>query len=568
MDMRPSRSPSPANENGSSFATRASGALRAQRAVCRTPAASQRAVLADVLDQVAPTRFGRDHSLAAVSTMADLRASVPVRTYSDLRPYIDQIADGAPDVLTRSEPLAFLRTSGTSGNPKYIPTTEHWRLRYRGPALYAQWGLYFHLLGLEEITQYTAFDLSWERGGTGATSMHGRLPATSITQRLTSLGGADWTPPWYDAEWFTHVEGAADRSLFAKARLLAGRPVRLIVSVNPSKIVLLANVIAQHATEFIDDVRHGALRGERRRDLIADSREADRLESVLAQEGTLRLDHVWPQLGMLVCWTSGSAGLYRGWLEHAAPGVPIVPFSTTGTEGIVTLPVDAGRAGSALAVNQGLYEFAPVSDLGDHVIGEVHDLEDLEIGSDYRLVMSQANGILRYDTGDIYRMRGWSGRTPRMDFVSRAGNVSSFTGEKLTEYDIDIAMRRTALRVGAALPMYTVLPVWAHPPGYVAAVEYPEHSQNVVRHSAALDDELRAVNIEYDDKRSTSRLRPVRIMSVRPGTFARIQADRVARGTSPAQIKHLWLQQDHSLLAELREQCWDPDFGVDTAVHA
>jgi len=49
------------------------------------------------------------------------RASIPVRDYEELRPYIEQVLAGAKDVLWPGRPLYYAKSSGTTSGAKYIP---------------------------------------------------------------------------------------------------------------------------------------------------------------------------------------------------------------------------------------------------------------------------------------------------------------------------------------------------------------------------------------------------------------------------------------------------------------
>lgn len=160
------------------FLARTSTALANQRALCTAPQAAQESVLRDIADQARGTAFGLEHGVHEVRTLRDWQSAVPVRSYEELRPYVDRLLTGEQNVLTRSQPYALLKTSGTSGRPKLVPTTRHWRENYRGPALYAQWGLYFQLLGISRVYPWTALDLSWDR--TCETDRHGDFPVHSI----------------------------------------------------------------------------------------------------------------------------------------------------------------------------------------------------------------------------------------------------------------------------------------------------------------------------------------------------------------------------------------------------
>src|SRR5262249_22667395 len=52
------------------------------------------------------------------------RATVPIRQYDQLRPFIDRAAAGEPQVLTREKPERFWKTTGTTSQPKKIPHTR------------------------------------------------------------------------------------------------------------------------------------------------------------------------------------------------------------------------------------------------------------------------------------------------------------------------------------------------------------------------------------------------------------------------------------------------------------
>jgi hypothetical protein len=531
-------------------------ALRRQREVYADAPAAVGAVFGDLLDQSAATAFGHEHEVGAVRTLAEWRAAIPVRDYDGLRPYMERIVEGEDGVLTRSAPYALLKTSGTMGRPKLIPTTSHWRARYRGPALYAQWGLYFEVLGLARVDADVAVDLSWEPHR--PSEWAGSLPVYSITQRCGTHGDTDWRPPWYEAPWFTDTDASEEilTRIYRKLRLLAGREVRLIVSVNPSKIVLLAEQLNERAEQLIDDLREGTTCGRADPRVRPDPELARRLEVARSYgRGMLGLTDLWPRLSLLVCWTSASARLYQPWLKRLVPGVPILPFSATGTEGIVTLPIDAHPSAGPLALDQGVYEFVPCAkdEEGLPLAPDVETVDYRELASNetYRLVMSQANGLYRYDTGDIYKVAGWISGVPRLEFIARAGFQSSFTGEKLTQFDVHAAVARVLADRWLICPLFTCIPAWGAPPRYVLAIEWTDTLEDLSAERLALevDAALQALNIEYADKRGTHRLAALTVLPLVPGAFRRAAEDDSSRGVAVTQIKHHWVQRDEAMLA-------------------
>ncbi|MFD5464481.1 GH3 auxin-responsive promoter family protein [Kitasatospora sp. NPDC127059] len=536
------------------FVQRMLAAHQLQRRYCREPHPVSRRVFADILGQARDTAFGRDHRLGRVRTTADFASAVPIGGYESFRGYVERIRAGEQKVLTESRPYALHTTSGTTGNPKYIPTTRHWRNRYRGPALYAQWGLYFQRLGLEHYRPGNVLDMSWERSVIDhLPGPDGTVPVYSITKRPSAVGPRDWNPPWYGEPWF--LDDAGRLSLYAKLRLLAGSDVRMVVAVNPSRITALGELLNEELETLLKDLHDGTLRGATFPGLAPARETAYRLEAAHSFGGRVTLVDLWPRLSLQVCWNSASARYYRGWLDRLAPGVPLIPFSTTGTEGIVTMPVDTHSSAGPLAVDQGLFEFVPCepADPGEPLPPDAATIgpDDLVNGGTYRLVMSQANGLYRYDSGDIYRVVGRVGGLPRLEFEGRGGSVSSFTGEKLTESDVHAAIR-AAVGSASVPSVYCLVPSWARPPGYTLVMEWPDGPGPASEAFCdRVDATLRRVNSEYDEKRGSDRLAPVSGRTVPPGTFRALAERHVARGASAAQVKHRWLHTDDTFLAAL-----------------
>ena len=57
------------------------------------------------------------------------------RRYEAIRPRIDRMTAGSSNVLTAEDPVLFAQTSGTTGQPKFIPVTPTCRSgRSRGPS--------------------------------------------------------------------------------------------------------------------------------------------------------------------------------------------------------------------------------------------------------------------------------------------------------------------------------------------------------------------------------------------------------------------------------------------------
>jgi hypothetical protein len=113
--------------------------LQALIASSEDPDRAREERLAAVLAAMGGAAFAREHGLARVRSLAELRAAVPVRTAEQLRPWLDRIERGEPRVLTSTPVRCLVQTSGSAGLPKRLPVTEPWAATVR--ELQALWTL-------------------------------------------------------------------------------------------------------------------------------------------------------------------------------------------------------------------------------------------------------------------------------------------------------------------------------------------------------------------------------------------------------------------------------------------
>ncbi|NQX78494.1 GH3 auxin-responsive promoter family protein, partial [Gilvibacter sp.] len=102
-------------------------AKRVKRGIDRwanAPKQTQLAVLQNLIQTAKNTRFGKDHNFESIQTPEDFATQVPIRDYEALRPYVDEVVAGKPDILWPGKPLYFAKTSGTTSGAKYIPLTK------------------------------------------------------------------------------------------------------------------------------------------------------------------------------------------------------------------------------------------------------------------------------------------------------------------------------------------------------------------------------------------------------------------------------------------------------------
>jgi hypothetical protein len=530
-------------------------ALRRFRRACRHPSDAQRERLRAIVTANRATAFGRRHHFEQVTSFADYQSQVPVSTYDDLEPYIAAAMAGRPDQLTRQRPLLFTMTSGTTGARKYIPMTAAERTaRRKRSRLWVSAFFRDHPAAANgRILSMVSPEVeSHAPNGTpcGAESGHFYRTMPAAIRSMYS------TP--YDVFTLTDYEA----KYYALLRIAAGHDITALVTPNPSTIVLLAERLASHTEAIIRDVHDGTLRADvavpaalrASLRLRPDRDRAQRLERAVAASdaGVLRPSLVWPHLAALGCWKAGSVAPYLSRFEHYfTPGVTVRDLGYLATETAASVPLTDDGAGGVTAIDTDVLEFYPAALDHPPAGPSLLTIDQLDVGGTYKVVVTTAAGLYRYDMNDIVEVVGRCEQTPIIRFVQKGDGVVSLTGEKLAETQV-VAAVEDAFRPAAdpASFIAAVAEMVEDIPHLVVLVEADLEDSEGEALIDRLDRALRRRNIEYEAKRASGRYNPPVLRLVRQGELDHYRRRMVEAGRADGQFKLLRLTTDISFAGQ------------------
>ena len=530
-------------------------AIRRFRHACRHPAGVQEDRLRTIVRANAATAFGERHAFGRITSFADYRARVPVTTYEDLEPYITAAMSGRPHQLTTEAPVLFTMTSGTTGPRKYIPmTVSERRARKNRSRLWVSALFHDHphaaagrILSMvsPEVESYAANGIAC-----GSESGHVYRTMPSAVRSMYSAPYDVFTLADYEARYYTLL------------RIAAGQQIGCLVTANPSTVALLAEQLGQHTEAIVRDVRDGTLRTDigvpaalrTSLGLTPDPARAAALELAAAEGGgRLRPAEVWPRLAVIGCWKGGSVAPYLSrFNRYFAPQTPVRDLGYLATELAASVPLTDLDAGGVASVATDVLEFYPAAldrpPAGTYLLG----LDDLDVGSTYKVVVTTAAGLYRYDMNDIIEVVDRYERTPVISFVQKADGVVSLTGEKLAESQIVRAVAEA-------------FPPTLDPAAFVAAVaEFVDEIPRLVFLAEAdglsdaaalevlvrLDAALDGCNSEYQEKRRSGRYGPPVLRLLPEGELDRYRRRMVEAGRADGQFKILRLTADPAFAAQ------------------
>jgi len=527
------------------------------------PQEIQNHLLFDLIKRNRATRFGRDHRFEAIHSLSDYRAQVSVGDYERLRPYIECAQNGEANALTAAPVLMFTLTSGSTGQPKLIPITETTRRNHR---LLTRLWYYRALIDHPDL-------FSGKLLGVVSPVVEGRT-AGGIPFGAASGLIYQSSPSWIQNAYATPYEIAEVKDFEAKyyliMRLALEHDITFFGTPNPSTILKLVETVNRNKQEMIQDICDGTIaawcnlqpkmRAALESRLRKNPARARRLESLIKNDGTLRPREYWPRLQLIGCWKGGTVGVrLKEFARWFGKTTPVRDLGYMASEAQMTLPIsDSGSAG-ILAIDENFYEFIPESEI-DSPAPTILTCAELEAGASYYLVLTTAAGLYRYDINDVVRVAGFYNQTPLIEFVRKGRDVTNITGEKLHVNQVIQAMAQAQNAAGMAIQHFRAC-ADAEESLYSFFVELDgamPAQERLMQLLQELDASLRALNVEYAQKRESRRLAAPVLCVMKPGWFQRKANAALEPGTRDVQLKA-------QLLSATPEEASEIQFVVKTA---
>lgn len=522
--------------------------LKRFRARARHTQRIQRRVLFEKLHRHADSDLGRDHGFSNIRSIEDFRRQVPLTTYDYYAPYIERVKRGELGAMFRpgTKLWMFALTSGTSGDPKFIPITGEFFREYRRG--WHHWGL---------ATYMDHFDLTWKW----------TLQLSSNWQEFFTEGGipcgqisglaAETAPPisrvvFLLPKWLVKIGDSNARRYMALRLSIYSSRVGMIITANPSTLVELARLADRRKESLIRDLYDGGLAddvqipAEVRRRLARrlkkrHPRRARELEAIVERCGTLYPREFWPAMRVLAVWTGGTVGAYLPRVTEYYGNVVFRDHGLSASEGRMTIPLRDGISAGVLDYETSYFEFIPEEE-HENARPTVLEAHELERDRNYYIVLSTSSGLFRYDIHDLVRCVGFEGTAPLLEFLNKGSGFSNITGEKLSEFQAVAAVKNSFAEMGLPFEQFTMAPVFGDPPGYVVLLEKPLPDSHRTELAGKINEHLARLNTEYRSKLASGRLRPVTLRRVPEGTWERIRQRKVSRqGIGLEQYKHPYL---------------------------
>jgi hypothetical protein len=511
------------------------------------PAIAQINVMQRLLYQNRDTQFGKKHRFSKIQNYAEFRQNIPVQTYESLRPYIEEQRLTGIKALTNETPKFYAQTSGTTGEPKYIPITLATLkmhsdeqslfsyLQYRAcPEAFAG-----KALGIMGAAVEGYLDSGHE---VGSVSGHLYQSLPKIIQSRFVLPPAVSRITNYDLKYLVILRLA-----------LAEPNITYAGSPNPSTFLRLLSVLNKQRETLIESLLTGNLVGIEMLDDDLKSLLERKFKPELARAAQisnlpeLTFANVWPELKLLTTWTGGSCGIALEALREKLPtNTKIMELGYQSTEFRGSIALQAETNAGLPPLHHHFFEFVEQS-RWDNDNPDFLMLDQLSQDITYYIFVTNASGLYRYFMNDLVQVGGFFNATPLLSFVQKGKGVTNLTGEKLYEAQVISAVQAISATLGLISSFY-ILVANQKTMSYQLFLETDKPAQfNHITFSQLLDEKLGELNIEYQAKRGSGRLAPLTTAWLKFGTGEVYKSQCMSLGQREGQFKPSVLQYFHHL---------------------
>lgn len=425
------------------------------------PIDTQRQVFNHLIGSGQFTEYGKKHDFLKINRIVEYQKEVPITDYDGLKPYIEKILNGEQNVLWPSPINWFAKSSGTtSDKSKFIPISKESLDDNHFKAGKDVFALYLSQFPQSDVMNGKCLVIggSHQINQLNVDSFYGDLSAVML-QNMPLYGQLIRTPELAIAlmsEWEEKIERMAHSTMKENVTYIAGVPTWTMVL----------------------------------------------LKRILELSGASNIKEVWPNLEVYV---HGGVSFkpYRKQFQQLMPGDDMFYVETyNASEGFFAAQDDIFRDDMLLFLNHGIfYEFMPMSEYGkEHP--ETITLKEVELNTNYGLIISTNGGLWRYQVGDTIK---FTSKTPyRVQVTGRLKHYINAFGEEVIVDNTDEAVHNACVKTGAIVNDYTAAPVYmteGENGAHEWVIEFENLPCSLGEFITELDASLQKINSDYEAKR-------------------------------------------------------------------
>lgn len=509
---------------------------------------TQEETLLNIMKRNKDCELGKKYGFADVKNLRDFQDKVPLSTFEDYAPLIDSMIDeGKENLITSDKIKRYCSSSGSVGKPKLQPKT-------------AKDILNMYLMGFVGTPGCAA--LHFEKQGIKLPPQMGPLLISLNGHPLKNgmpCNGAGQVPflllkPFLhhftttpDDILFPEDEEGTDMSYFQLRFCLTNKKVTYLGSM---VITLLSNMfeyLEENWELLCKDIETGVMDPSIRcpqslRDkygkMKPDPERAAELRAIF-KDGFDKpvAKRIWPELLWGYGMISSTLAVYMDKLKRYVGELPMHNMGYAASEGYMAIPVELDASDYVLLPRSIIYEFLPV-DAPEGTRPLL--LDEIEVGKDYEIIITNFSGLYRYRILDIVHVTGEFNQSKRIEFLYRSNMGLNIANEKTTTQMLDWVAEQLQKKYNINFKGHSFYSdTDSKPPCYAMLVETDSDipTTRKAEFEADIDQFFRESNGKYDKYRHWGMIGDPVVYQLEKGTYDAYKASLVAQGRVLNQIK-------------------------------
>lgn len=440
----------------------------------QTALEDQQNIFQSLIKEGAKTEFGKDHHFNEIRTHKDFTSNVPIRSYEQFEPYLEKIKNGKHNILWKGQPIYLAKTSGTTSGVKYIPITKDSIGNHINTARNAIL-CYIAETGNSEFTNGKMIFLS----GSPELERVGGIP----TGRLSGIVNHH-VPGYLRSNQLPTFETNCINDWEQKL----GKIVEETIDQN----MTLISGIPPWIQMYFDELQQ--LTGKKIKDIFPNF-------SLLIQGG--------------VNFEPYKQKLFES-VGKELDTIELFPAS----EGFFAFQDSQKDEGLLLNTKSGIFfEFVPAAEIFNENPSRL-TLEQVELNTNYALVISSNAGLWAYNIGDTIKFVNLN--PYRIVVTGRTKHFISAFGEHVISEEVDDALLEVCEANNASITEFTVAPFISSGDGksyHEWWIEFEKDPSDLAQFAAELDKTMCEKNIYYKDLIVGNILDPLKIRRVQKNGF-------------------------------------------------
>ena len=495
------------------------------------PFETQEKILLQIMDENKDTEYGKKIGFKDVHSIEDFQRIVPLSTYDTYDNYVERMLDGEENLMMARKCKRYCSSSGSVGKPKVLPKSgkDLWNMQCMGfaatPACAARW---FKEKGMKFPKQIgpvavilTGHPMRDGKMCNGA----GQVPFTY----LKPISKFFMTTP--NDFMYPENEDAVNSTYFHLRFALQRRDLTFLGSMVVTLLTTMFDYFENNWELICNDIEKGTIDPSIKCPPELRAKWEKKFKPMPERAAEIRREcekgfdtpiakRIWPDF----VWSYGMVGstlaFYVEKLRRYIGDAPIHNMGYAAAEGYMAMPVELDVNDYVLLPRSIFFEFIPVD---DPECERPLTMQEIEVGKEYELVVTNFSGLYRYQIEDVVRVTGFYNKTPKVEFLYRNNLAMNIANEKTTTQMVDWAAAETQKKTGISFKGYSFYADTSVDPVRYMLLAEPETeipAEKVPEIEAVLDEMLNESNEKYFKYRRWGMLAAPKFNILKKDTYA------------------------------------------------